>query len=274
MLIRYNKNSIPVEVSIQEFEKLVKKGKLTPESLIKSKFIAGGKWVSIDNMERFHRNSPVKYPPGPYLSKDRENKTKRQQQMRKISNLMGYYMSGMMTEQYLSLIPTKRLCEHYEVSAASRLTTMPSFQPELVITLLFRLNSISCKIVSGATPIWSTIPQCISQSTEDGRWVQTKPVPFDLSKVHKASIELPMSQRFSPFNELSGFLKLSNKAVSCSTPTLDGVGYRHEVVTEKTRIDVHWNNPSKKEHPSQCQLISSYGKVVREAKFEYKKWEG
>jgi hypothetical protein len=71
MLIRYNQNSIPVEVTIQEFEALVKKGKLTPVSQIKNKFLAGGKWVSIDNLERFHRNSPVKYPAGPYLSRQR-----------------------------------------------------------------------------------------------------------------------------------------------------------------------------------------------------------
>lgn len=128
MLIRLNKNSVPVELSNQEFEELIKKGKLTPETLIKSKFIADGKWVSIDNMERFHRNSPVKYPPGPYLSKNRDIQIKRQQQMRNISKLMDYYMSGKMIEQYLKLILAKKLPEHYKLSAASRLTVMSAFQ--------------------------------------------------------------------------------------------------------------------------------------------------
>jgi len=90
---------------------------------------------------------------------------------------MDYYISGKMIEQYLKLIPAKRLRGHYKVSAASRPTVMPSFQPELVITLLFGLNSISGKIISGATPIWYTIPQCICRLTEDGYWVKTKPVP-------------------------------------------------------------------------------------------------
>jgi hypothetical protein len=151
---------------------------------------------------------------------------------------------------------------------------MPAFHPELVITLLFRSSSISCEIVSGATPIAHSIPQCLASSTKDGYYVQTKSLPFDLSKVKDSSVEIPFSREFAPFDDFSVFLELSKMAVSCITFTLDGVSYRHEVVCDKIEIDVRWYNPSEKQHPAQFKLISSYSKIVRQAGFEYTRWGG
>jgi hypothetical protein len=71
MRVRYHIKSKPFEISTDEFDELVKKGKLTPKALIKDKSIAGRKWVSIDNLERFHEMSPIEYPPGTYLIQDR-----------------------------------------------------------------------------------------------------------------------------------------------------------------------------------------------------------
>jgi len=144
----------------------MKNGGLTPESLIKIKFIANGKWVSIDNIERFHRNSPVSYPPGPYLIQSRKIKNRRQGQMHGQAILVSRYGSGEMIENYLDLIPVKNLCGHFNVSAASRLTAMPAFDPELVITFIFGSNSLSIKIIRGITPIWNTIAQYTSRTTK------------------------------------------------------------------------------------------------------------
>ena len=101
MLIRFNKKSKPVEISTDEFDELVRKGKLTPKSLVKNKFIAKGKWVSIDNMERFHRKSPIEYPLGPYLIQSRKIKNRRKKQKDNFSILLANYASGKLIEQYL-----------------------------------------------------------------------------------------------------------------------------------------------------------------------------
>ena len=221
MLIRFSKKSKPVDISTLEFDELVKQGKLTPKSLIKNKFIANGKWVSIDNMERFHRKSPIEYPPGPYLIQTREIKDRRKKQKDELSILFAYYMSGKMIEQYLELIPVKNLCVHFKVQAASRLTVMPSFAPELVITLLFGLDSISINIIRGTTSILDTIPRLSSQTTEDGLWMQTEATPFDIKKANKVSIELPYSKGiiFGGITFLLGIPIIAGKIISTIAPT-------------------------------------------------------
>jgi hypothetical protein len=265
MLIRFRKKSKPVEISTEEFDELVKKGKLTPKSLVKNKFIANGKWVSIANMERFHRKSPVEYPPGSYLKQSRKIEDRRKEQKAELSKLEENYESGMMIEQYLELIPVKNLCLHHKVPTASRLTVMPAFHPELVITLLLGLDSISIKIIRGKTPIWHAIPRLTALTTENGSWVKTAPTPFDLTKANKVSIELSYSEKIYPFNDISFFLDQAKEAVDCYTLATDGVVFRHEVVSDRIGIDVRWSNPTDQEHPTQCHLISSYSNVVREA---------
>ena len=177
----------------EEFDEFVKEGKLTPESLVKNKFIAKGRWVSIDNMERFHRMSPIEYPPGPYLIQSRKIKESRKKQKNEQSELFENYMSGKMIEHYLELIPVKNLCTYYKVTAASRLTVMPTSIPELVITLLFGLDSISIHIIRGTTPICDTISKLGAQTTEDGLWVRSETTPFDITKANKASKKLSYS---------------------------------------------------------------------------------
>jgi hypothetical protein len=66
MRIRSHKKSKPIEISIDEFDELVKKGELSPKTLIKAKSCAKEKWISIDNLKRFHKLSPIEYPPGPF----------------------------------------------------------------------------------------------------------------------------------------------------------------------------------------------------------------
>ena len=265
MLIRFNKKSKPVEISSDEFDELVKKGKLTPKSLVKNKFIAKGKWVSIDNMKRFHRNSPFEYPPGPYLIQERAIEARRKKQKAELYKLEENYNSGMMIEQYFELISLKNLCLHYKVPTASRLTVMPALHPELVITLLFGLDSISINIIKGKTSVWQAIPRLIELKVKKGLWVNTAPIPFDLAEASKVSTELSYSEKIYPFNNISLFLDLAREAVSCYSPATDGVAFRHEVVSDRTDIYVLWSNPSDREYPTQCHLISSYSDLVREA---------
>ena len=267
MLIRFNKKSKPVEISTDEFDELVRKGKLTPKSLVKNKFIAKGKWVSIDNMERFHRKSPIEYPLGPYLIQSRKIKNRRKKQKDKFSILLANYASGKLIEQYLELILVKNLCSHFKVPAASRLTVMPAFLPELVITLLFGSDSISIDIIRGTTSIWSTISQPLTKITEDGSSldIETTPTPFDLTKANKVSIELSYTKKIYPFNDISLFLGQAKEAVDCYTPAMDGVNFRHEVVSDRTDIDFKWGNPTGREHPTQCNLISFYSNIAAEA---------
>jgi hypothetical protein len=252
MLIRFSKKSKPVEISTDEFDKLVKKGKLTPKSLVKNKFIAKGKWVSIANMERFHRKSPIDYPPGAYLIESREIEDRRKKESALFQANVANYESGKMIEQYLALIPVNNLCGHFKVPVASRLTVMPAFHPELVITLLLSLDSISVDMIRGTTQIW-------------GSWVKQEENPFDLTKAYKISVELSFSKKVYPFNDIVFFLEQAKEAVDCYTLATDGVGFRHEVVSYRTDIDVRWSNPTDEEHPAQCHLISSYSNVVREA---------
>ena len=271
MLIRFSEKSKPIEISIDEFDELVKKGKLTPKSLVKNKFIAKGKWVSIANMKRFHRKSPIEYPLGPYLiqegEQEREIEARRKKREAELSKLEEDYKSGIMIEQYLELIPVKNLCLHYKVPTASRLTVMPAFHPELVITLLFGIDSISTNIIKGKTAIWNAIPRLIELKEENGLLFKIAPasIPFDLAKANKVSIELSYSEKIYPFNNISFFLDQAREAVNCYSLATDGAVFRHEVVSDRTDIDVRWSNPSDREHPTQCHLISSYSDLVREA---------
>jgi hypothetical protein len=61
-----------------------------------------------------------------------------------------------MIEQHFELLPVKDLCVHFKVPAASRLTVMPVFYPELLITLLFGFDSISIDMIRGTTRIWDS----------------------------------------------------------------------------------------------------------------------
>ncbi len=277
MLIRFSKKSKPVEITTDEFDEMVKEGKLTPSALIKNRFIAKEKWVSIDNMERFHRKSPIEYPPGPYLIQSRKIKNRRKKQKDKFSILLANYASGKLIEQCFELIPVKNLCSHFKVPTASRLTVMPAFRPELVITLLFGLDSISIDIIRGPTSVWSTIPQPIEinsisgtipkfiEQKEDGSYTEIKAIPFDLTNANKVSIELSYSKKIYPFNDISLFLEQAKEAVDCYTPAMDGVSFRHEVVSDRTNIDFKWGNPTGREHPTQCNLISFYSNIAAEA---------
>jgi hypothetical protein len=63
MLIRLDSKSNAMNVSSEESEKMVKSRDITVDSPIKSKFIDDGSWVSITNLEMFHRFCPDEHPP-------------------------------------------------------------------------------------------------------------------------------------------------------------------------------------------------------------------
>lgn len=179
MLIRITKKSKPVEMTTQEFEDLVKKGKLTPESFIKNKFIADGKWVSIDNIEHFHRFSPICYPPGPHLVKKREIEEIRKNKMVEFDRLYQNYRSGEMIEKYFELTPVKKLYDSSDITMISRLTVRPSFEPEIVMTLLFGSGFLNVEIIRGSTSVWRTIPQPYSAISKNGDSLE-KQMPYHL----------------------------------------------------------------------------------------------
>lgn len=254
MFVRLTEKSEPIDLTSDEFINQVKAGKITIRSLIKNEFIADGQWVTADNYNPFHKASPISYPVGPHFPELKLKVKRTERELKELKEqedtLRKWYEKKI--EEYLELTPTKTLFDtSSDVSVISRLTIMPSFDPEIVITLLFGSKFINVEVINGNTSIW------YAESQKE----------IDLNKVRKSSY----LREINSFKNPEHFISIAKKAVSCSTSTLDGVGYRHEVISKEVNIDYKYSNPDNQQHPEQIKIISLYYNIVKP---DYAHWTG
>lgn len=70
------------------------------------------------------------------------------------------------------------------------------------------------------------------------------------------------------FSSISLFADHAFKAKECETMTLDGVCYRHRVLSPAGTIAAEWHNPDPDDHPMQVALVSAYKDLIRAAKIK------
>jgi hypothetical protein len=68
-----------------------------------------------------------------------------------------------------------------------------------------------------------------------------------------------------PFGSWRSFVERVAPLGDCSAMALDGIGFRHRLLTEGRTIDVRWSNPRPDEHPAQTAVLEAYAALLESA---------
>lgn len=271
MLLRITRKGKPVEVSPDDLIEMTKKGEVTPASLVMSKFMTNGKWVTLDNIEIYHRHSPTPCPPGPLLIKEREEKAKQEADLAHRRAMIKKYESGELIEECLKLTTLTEIIAETNVQAAARLIVEPAFEPETAVTLILFRSCVRVDVVRGETLIWHSLLQenACGEGNRSNREIES--IPFDPSKVKRISARIENPDVPPPFNSVGDLIETAGRAQDCTSLALDGCGYLHCVSAGTTAFVASWRNPTREDHPEQIELVSAYEDIVRRARFPEEK---
>lgn len=262
MEFRHTWSDPPREMSVSQFSKLVRAGGVPPTALYRATW-TNGEWHTVDNLLPFHKNSSVKYPRGEILREEIRNEERKKQQEAEVGEKVHRYIHGSMIEDSYGLPPLRSLAA--ASFGAARFFVLPSFLPERIFTVVFNENGLTLSAVCGKTWLWESIPQIVCRTAEDGRWQETETVPFDAGEAFRAEEALDYDGVPEEFRSWETFYALVSGAGSCSTSTLDGVGYRHQTAGSQGLLEVSWGNPDQRTHHRQHQIIEAYEQLIVQA---------
>ncbi len=252
----------PVEIEIDDFCELVRRGQVQPTALYRTKW-TNGEWRTVDNFRPFHRNSPIRYPPGEHLRVILERDQREAAYGRQFAEFFDAYEHGTLIEDVYGLAP---LADVAAATGAARLFIKPSFKPETVVTVVFQASALTVETVEGHGSIWyAAQPINVDSLVADPTGTGFPTEPFDPARAVRSTATLPYACVPNEFRSWDHFARVASQAPSCMTRALDGIGYRHKLCHEGHRVDVHWHNPSQENHPAQCRLIEAYYRLLKKA---------
>lgn len=264
--IRESESGVVQAVTLDDLKDRIRAGELGPKVQVKDSYWTGNEWT-LDNLRLFHGSSPNYHAPGPHLAAKlrRESEKKATQESirawrRKVSeSLPDDFLERCYGTKKLSGLWAGRRC-----LGIARLVEQPAFGYPTFITLTFRPNSTEAEVLEakqnpyssiGAAyeAPWLPLPDWIKTATEFAeRYVDTW-------KSNTSQPKLPIV-----FRSWETLVESGRKADDCSTPTLDGIGFIHEIIDADVHVTARWSNPAQREHALQISLIQAYRSVVPE----------
>lgn len=181
-------------------------------------------------------------------------------QTKKLKALIHNYPDGNLVEQSYKVLPLSHMFQRQGVTGVSRLFILPAFEPEKIITFMFKASVIEIELVTSKTQVWNSLMQSMMKSRrQDGTESESASFTFDFQDVKKSFTRLSFEETPDVFGNWIEFLAMAKRATSCETPlTMDGVLYRHKVWGHEENIDALWNNPNIEKHLEQTTLIQAY----------------
>ncbi|WP_020475686.1 hypothetical protein [Zavarzinella formosa] len=166
-------------------------------------------------------------------------------------------------EQQYQVPPVIDLLAEEGVRGVSRLIQLSSFGSERLHTFVYSSDSVVVTTVRGATSLWRSIPQ-YAHINDSPDLTELKSEPFVASRAERrfTTLSLSMSELPPLFASWDAFEAAANEAPSCATETLDGASYRHRVRAQGVAIDANWQNPDRRQHASQAQLLAAYSRLL------------
>ena len=223
MLVRIDLETPSIEMDLDTFVDLVRRGIVRPSSLIHDRVLSMGEWWSADNLRLFHRNTNWEHPIGSHLAEQfaREEEKERQNRRRfeEIEKLpraqpIAYRLPGL-----------EDIAGPADIIAVCRLIIYGSWLGQRVATVVVRKQALDLEI----------LPVTVDYSS-------LEPVPNECWSEPRRAV-LPMAQTPQCFREFESFLALAQSAKSSSTLLCDGTSYRHLVWYGSVRIDTRWDGP-------------------------------
>ena len=136
---------------------------------------------------------------------------------------------------------------------------LSSFEPERIITLVFKANTLKLQFVKGENQLWKSLLYATLGSEMPDALTKNAEFNFDPQAIIKLNEKVDLQRAPLSFHSWEQFLVMARKAASCeSANARDGVSYRHKVWGYKENMDVLWNNPTIENHPEQNTLVQTY----------------
>jgi hypothetical protein len=263
MEIRLDPGDTAVEVSFESLKLMIADERIGPKTLVRDKFATDGAWRTADNVALFHRCSHKDYPHGEHLLAEERKEAARKEQSNRIGIALGAYIHGDLIETRYGLPRLDKLRARRGVIGVARLITCAAFQPEQIITAVFKADGVHIEIVTGRTSLWYSLPQRRCRYDSAGLWMEVRATTFCAADAMRMYRTIPLTDEES-LDSWKQLVVLSRRAPSCSTMTLDGISYRHKMTIDDG-VDVRWGNPRADLHPNQLALIQTYNSMVERA---------
>ena len=97
---------------------------------------------------------------------------------------------------------------------------------------------------------------------------ETGSIRFDKESCIRAHARVAYDAAPKMFSTVSVFADHAFKAKECETMTLDGVSYRHRVLSPARTIAAEWDNPDPDDDAMQVEIVSAYKDLIRVAKIK------
>jgi hypothetical protein len=230
--------SLATVVALDDLKARIRCGEIGPKARIRDRVLTNGQWWTLDNLNLFHKSSPMQHPAGKHLLKKQAIAEQRAAQRVAIQH--DDYQHGHLIDKRFNLTPLTDLVKETSVWGTTRLRVLPSFSPERIFTFIFGQHSIRIEAVLGRTSLWYS------------------PREFDAAQVHRTNTEVRVQDAPDQFKQWTTVVMASQLAPSCSAMSLDGVGYWHELLCQRESFDAQWHNPDPIRHPRQVEILKSY----------------
>jgi hypothetical protein len=279
-IVRMSPESNPIELTPEEFESRIRSGAIP----VSAELEGGDSWIRMDDLPTFHRLSPVDLPPGPRMLDRLRAAMLVRRQHQKRDRLRASYKSVLI--QRFALQSVQSLASKNEAAVISRCTFDPSFEPECVLTLIFKENDIIAQAHWSPKSLWYSLPnepldadelpterdfEEFVRANKSKYQHNTFGIPinpemqFDPSRVIlrcERFDEGRLQQIFMPSTE---FHMRALEATECYAENVrDGISYEHELFSKGAYLKVRWGNPEAGGYQKQATLAAAYERLYYE----------
>jgi len=267
--IKETETSTTMMVGLYELKARIQRGEARPDVLVCDRVLTNNEWWTLDNLNIFHNNSPIKYPPGRHLREKQDIQQQRNDAQARWWQLIEEYRSGNLLEQRFNLASLADLHAQHGVVGITRLWILPSFEPERVFTFIYEEDSILIHAAQGQTSLWQSLPQVDSVN---GVWQEIAREPFDPSQIVSRHAKIPLNELPEILNQWNNLVTATRLATSCNSLCIDGISFRHSLFGA-AEFNAYWCNPAEDIHPLQCTLLKAYRRCAAIAQLE-QFWKG
>jgi hypothetical protein len=255
------------EVTLDELKERIRTGELGPKVQFKDSYWTGNEWWTLDNLRLFHSATPNYHAPGPHLAVKlrRESEKEAAEQsirawQRKVSeSLPRDFIERCYGTKKLAALLAERRC-----LGIARLVEQPSFGYPRLITLTFGPSSTEAEILAAKQNPYNSINAAYAAPWLPlSDWIKTT-TEFAEQFVDSWKSNVSHPKLPDVFRSWESFVEIGRKANDCSTRTLDGIGYIHEIVDADVHITATWSNPDPREHALQVSLVDAYRSLIPE----------
>ncbi|MBI2920217.1 MAG: hypothetical protein HYY18_03925 [Planctomycetes bacterium] len=264
LLIKLKSGRPPEKLLLEDFEALVRRGRVPPDTPVSHPALTRGEWWTAADLEPFHRASPNQFPPGAHLAAIRLEKVAEQEVIRAFHRETVRYSKGRLIEERLGLESTSAIALHAGVKIAARLQILESFEPERVLTLIWDSESPRICLTRSQDSIWDSLPHPEWRRDTKGR-PKARSCPAPSFRQEGVSHQwIPASSSLLEFHlgTADQLLKRAIRTGTSSAGCIDGTTYRHLMSSGTNEIDATWENPVLDARKGPLEFLTSYAALL------------